>query len=76
MAIDREPIHTSWEIGYEKEGALDYFHDGSEGKYLDENKYKLVITQGKEITDEDDEARGLKDYEWEVEVFLREKNNG
>ena len=62
-------IHTGFEIGYQKDGALDYFHDGTNNKYIDENQYKVVATRGKEITDELDTNLGLKDYEWRIEVY-------
>ena len=64
-----EPIHTGYEIGREEEGALDYFHDGTDYKYIDETKYKIVLHKDKEITDADDEAQGLRDWEWYIEVF-------
>tara|TARA_R100000742_G_C4194574_1_gene25576 strand:- start:61 stop:291 length:231 start_codon:yes stop_codon:yes gene_type:complete len=68
-----EPIHTGYEIGREEEGALDYFHDGTDHKYIDETKYKIVLHKDKEITDADDEAKGLRDWEWYIEVFRIEE---
>jgi len=62
-------IHTSFEIGYKESGALDYFHDVTSNKYLDKNRYKVVSTRGKEITDDLDISLGLKDYEWRIEVY-------
>lgn len=67
-------IHTGFEIGYQKAGALDYFHDGTDNQYLNENQYKVVAIRGKEITDELDDQLGLKDYLWRIEVF-EEVNN-
>ena len=68
-------IHTGLEIGYEKSSALDYFHDGTDNKYIDENKYKVVATKEKEITDEEDIKLNLKDYEWRVDVYLKVQDN-
>ena len=36
-------IHVQHEVGYEKDGALDYFHTCTDSKYEDEKKYKVVI---------------------------------
>lgn len=71
--MSKDPIYTSYEVGYEKSASIDYFHDATENKYEDESKYKIVSTKHKEITDKDDIANGLKDWLWEVEVFNREK---
>ena len=66
-----KPIFTGHEIGYEADGALDYFHDATDGRYLDDNKFKVVAHRYKEITDEDDEAQGLTDYEWTIDVYRK-----
>jgi len=68
-----QPIYTSYEVGYEKSASIDYFHDGTDNKYEDESRYKIVSTKHKEITDEDDISNGLKDWLWQVEVFSREE---
>ena len=67
-------IHTGLEIGYVKWGALDYFHDGTDDKYIDENKYRVVATKEKEITDEADIKLGLRDWTWRVDVYLKEQD--
>ena len=68
-------IHTGLEIGYEKSSALDYFHDGTDNRYIDENKYKVVATKEKEITDEEQIKEGLRDWLWRVDVYLQESSN-
>jgi len=65
-------IHTGWETAYEEWAALDYFHDNTNDKYLDEKKYKVVAIKWKEITDEEDIANGVKDWEWEIKAFRLE----
>ena len=62
-------IHTGWETACEEWEALDCFHDNTTDKYLDEKKYKVVAIKWKEITDENDIANGVKDWEWEIKVF-------
>ena len=62
-------IHVQHEVGYEKDGALDYFHTCTDSKYEDEKKYKVVATKYKEVTDEDDIANGYRDWEWCIEVY-------
>ena len=57
--------HGSW---------IEYFDDGTDNKYIDENKYKVVATREKEITDEEDIKLNLKDYEWRVDVYLKEQD--
>ena len=64
-----KPIFTGCEIGYEAESALDYFHDSTDGRYLDGNEFKVVAHRYKEITDEDDKAQGLTDWEWTIDVY-------
>jgi hypothetical protein len=70
-----EPIHTGYEIGCEEEGALEYFWQSLEedkekrDAYFDATKYKIVLHKDKEITDADDEAEGLRDWLWYIEVF-------
>jgi len=66
-----EPIHIGWETATEKSFALDCFHDGTEHKFDNETKYKIVAHKYKEITDADDEAQGLRDWEWYIEVFKK-----
>ena len=68
-----EPVHTGYEIGYEERGALDYFHQSTEDKYIDETKYKIVLHKWRETTVADDEAQGLRDWEWYIEVFKKEE---
>mgnify|MGYP003625053714 FL=1 len=77
-----KPVHTGYEIGYEEEGALEYFwqslEDDKEKReaYFDATKHKIVTHKWREITDADDEAQGLKDWEWYIEVFkLKGKND-
>jgi len=65
----KEPVYTGYEIGYEKDGALNYFHTETDGEYDNEEKYKVVATKYKEITDEDDIANGYRDWEWCIEVY-------
>ena len=65
----KEPIYTGYEIGYEEDGALNYFHTDTDGEYDNEEKYKVVATKHKEITDEDDIANGYRDWEWCIEVY-------
>jgi hypothetical protein len=67
--MDQEIIHVQHEVGYEKDGALDYFHTCTDSKYEDEKKYKVVATKYKEVTDEDDIANGYRDWEWCIEVY-------
>ena len=38
-------------------------------KYTDQNKYKIVSTKWKEITDEHDLEEGTRDWLWKVEVY-------
>jgi len=68
-----EPVHTGLEIGTDEIYALDYFHQSTEDKYIDETKYKIVTHKWKEITDADDEAQGIRDWEWYIEVFKKEE---
>ena len=69
----KKVIHTGLEIGYVKWGALDYFHDGTDDKYIDENKYRVVATKEKEITDEADIKLGLRDWTWRIKVYSKEE---
>tara|TARA_R100000388_G_C7177306_1_gene126911 strand:- start:478 stop:705 length:228 start_codon:yes stop_codon:yes gene_type:complete len=71
----KKPIYESYEVGYEKSASIDYFHEGTEEKYVDKNIYKIVSTKYKEITDQDDLENGLRDWLWRVQVFLRELQN-
>ena len=64
-----EPIYTTYEIGYEKWASIDYFHDSTDHKYTDQNKYKIVSTKWKELTDEHDLEEGTRDWLWKVEVY-------
>ncbi len=43
-------IHTTKETATEECFCLEYFDDGTDNKYIDENKYKVVATKEKEIT--------------------------
>ena len=70
-----EPIHIGWETGTEKSFALDCFHESTEDKYIDKTKYKIVTHKWREITDADDEAQGLRDWEWYIEVFKKEETS-
>lgn len=69
-----EPIHTCHEIGYDEDGAMDYC---LQDDFFDQNdpdpdsKYRFVVTKEKEITDEDDEKLGLRDWLWRIEVYER-----
>ena len=40
-----EPIYTTYQIGYKKWASIDYFHDMTDHKYTDQNKYKVVSTK-------------------------------
>ena len=42
---------------------------------IDENKYKVVATREKEITDEEQIKEGLRDWLWRVDVYLQESSN-
>ena len=64
-------IFTSFEAAGDEFFALGYFHDGTNDKYIDENKYTVIATKEKEITDKDDIELSIRDYEWRVEVFLK-----
>lgn len=64
-----EPIHTGYEIGYSKEGALDYFWQDEKTEFFDETKHQVKITKTKEITDEEDVKLGLRDWLWKIEIF-------
>jgi len=67
-------IHTTKETATEECFCLEYFDDGTDNKYIDENKYKVVATREKEITDEEDIKLNLKDYEWRLDVYLKEQD--
>ena len=67
--MSKKPIYESYAVGYEKWASIDYFHEGTEEKYIDKNIYKIVSTKFKEISDEEDKANGLKDWLWKVQVF-------
>lgn len=73
-----EPIHTCYEIGRDEDGAMDYC---LQDDFFDQNdpdpdsKYRFVATKEKEITDEDDEKAGLKDWLWRIEVYERGTTN-
>ena len=64
-----EPIYTTYQIGYKKWASIDYFHDSTDHKYTDQNKYKVVSTKWREITDEEDQNLGLRDWEWKIQVY-------
>ena len=70
-----EPIHTCYEIARDEDGAMDYC---LQDNFFDQNdpdpdsKYRFVVTKEKEITDEDDEKLGLRDWLWRIEVYERE----
>lgn len=75
-----EPIHTCYEIGRDEDGAMDYYLQDDffdqDDYYLDpDSKYRFVATKEKEITDEDDEKAGLKDWLWRIEVYERGTTN-
>jgi hypothetical protein len=70
MITMRKAVHVSYETGYNKEASLDYFHDGTDHKFEDESKFKIVSTKHKEITDDEDKTKGIQDWEWKVEVFV------
>jgi len=76
-----KPIYTGYEIGYAEEGALENLwqtldeDEEKQGAYFDETKYKIVAHKYKEITDADDEAQGLRDWEWYIEVFKKEEKS-
>ena len=71
MSEDNKAMHVSYETGYDKEASLDYFHDGTDHKFVDESNFRIVSTRHKEITDNEDKAKGLQDWEWKVEVFTK-----
>ena len=68
-------IHTTKEIATEECFCLEYFDDGTDNKYIDENKYKVVATKEKEITDAEQMKEGVKDWLWRVDVYLQESSN-
>jgi len=70
-----KPLKTTYEIGYERWSAIDYFHDTTSNKYVDESKYTIKAIKYKEITDKDDQKLGLKDWLWKVKVYEREVND-
>ena len=47
----RKPIYTSHEIGYDKDASINYFHDGTNNKFIDDKKYLVTSTKGKAKTD-------------------------
>ena len=38
-----EPIYTTYQIGNKKWASIDYFHDSTDHKYTDQNKYKITV---------------------------------
>ena len=64
-----KPIYTSHEIGYDKDASINYFHDGTNNKFIDDKKYLVTSTKGKEITDDIDIELGYRDFEWRIEVY-------
>ena len=67
-------IHTAQETATEECFCLEYFDDGTDNKYIDENKYRVVATKEKEITDEADIKLGLRDWTWRIKVYLKEED--
>ena len=70
-----EPLYVGYEIGYDKDGALDYFWQDLNTEFFDESKHKIRITKYKEITDEEDEKLGMRDWLWKIEIFYKKKKN-
>jgi len=73
-----EPVHTCYEIGRDEDGAMDYclqddFFDQDDPD--PDSKYRFVVTKEKEITDEDDEKLGLRDWLWRIEVYEKGTTN-
>ena len=64
-----KPIYTSHEIGYDKDASINYFHDGTNNKFIDDKKYLVTSTKGKEITDDIDIELGYRDFEWRIDVY-------
>ena len=64
-----KPIYTSHEIGYDKDASINYFHEGTNNKFIDDKKYLVTSTKGKEITDDIDIELGYRDFEWRIEVY-------
>jgi len=73
-----EPVHTCYEIGRDEDGAMDYclqddFFDQDDPD--PDSKYRFVVTKEKEITDEDDEKLGLRDWLWRIQVYEKGTTN-
>ena len=67
-------IYTGFEIGYDKNGALSYFWQDEKTEFYDEMKHKVKATKIKDITDEEDQELGLKDWLWKIEIFNKEQD--
>jgi hypothetical protein len=67
-------IHTAQETATEECFCLEYFDDGTDNKYIDENKYRVVATKEKEITDKEQIKEGVRDWLWRVDVYLKEQD--
>jgi len=62
-------IYVGYEIGYDREGALDYFWQNEKTKFYDEAKHIVKASKVKNITDAEDEKLGLQDWLWRIEIF-------
>tara|TARA_R100000655_G_scaffold2490_1_gene10026 strand:- start:50 stop:271 length:222 start_codon:yes stop_codon:yes gene_type:complete len=65
-------IYVGYEIGYDREGALDYFFQDEKTEFYDKTKHKIKTTKIKDITDAEDEKIGLQDWLWKIEIFNKE----
>ena len=67
-------LYVGFEIGYDKNGALDYFWQDLNTKFYDEKKHKVKATKVKNISDEEDQELGLQDWLWKIEIFKKEQD--
>tara|TARA_R100001086_G_C11835147_1_gene257621 strand:+ start:960 stop:1181 length:222 start_codon:yes stop_codon:yes gene_type:complete len=70
-----EPIYVGYEIGYDKDGALDYFWQDERTEFFDKTKHQVRLTKYKEITDEEDKKLGMRDWVWQIEIFNKGDKN-
>jgi len=66
-------LYVGYEIGYDKDGALDYFWQDEKTEFFDEAKHTVKATKVKDITDEEDQKLGLQDWLWKIEIFKKEQ---
>ena len=65
-------LYVGYEVGYDKDGALDYFWQDEKTEFFDEVKHTVIATKVKDISDEEDQELGLQDWLWKIEIFNKE----